>query len=148
MTWMQEWPTGSAYIGADPDKGPQDIDFLRYVPEEYLYEHVNDLIHAGWDACGTGYVAQTNDKWCAYRRGDENLILCWCPLVYLRWVAFSELAKLCGLVYKPDRIDMCKAVLEGDVEAARNIVLRSDFNALARSLMKAYRSECRGGVAQ
>jgi len=139
MTWIKKWPTGSAYIGADPDRGPQDIDFLGYVPEEHRDEQFNTLSARGWEVCGLGYSKQDDDKWCAFRKGDENLILCWCPLVYLRWVAFTELAKRCQFIHKFERIELCKAVLEGDVEAAHNIVLYSGFNLTAGTLMQGYR---------
>src|SRR5690554_7499331 len=80
MTWIKKWPTGSAYIGADPDRGPQDIDFLGYVPEEHRDEQFNTLSARGWEVCGLGYSKQDDDKWCAFRKGDENLILCCVPL--------------------------------------------------------------------
>lgn len=139
MIWFQEWPTGSAYIGADPDKGPEDIDFLRYVPEADCDAHSAMLEATGWEVCGLGYNKQEADHWCAYRKGDENLILCWCPLVYLRWVSFTELARRCCFTAKVERIELCKAVLEGNDEAARNIVHLSNFNTLAGNLMQEFR---------
>ena len=138
MSWIQEWPTGSAYIGADPDKGPQDIDFLRYVPDEHCEEHSNMLEAQGWEVCGIGYSKQEADKWCAFRKGNENLLLCWCPLVYLRWIAFTELARRCQFIHKVERVELCKAILEGNDEAARNIVRLSNFNTLAGNLMQEY----------
>lgn len=142
--WTQEWPTGSAYIGSD--KPPQDLDYLKFVHLEDKDSVVSSLLSKGWEQCGLGYTRQEVDHWCAYRRGDWNLILCWCPLVYLRWVAFTELAKVCGISSKAERIELCQAILEGGTDAARNVVHLSSFNNQAGYLMQGWRSKYLEGL--
>lgn len=137
--WTQRWPTGSAYIGSD--KEPQDLDYVEFVHDADKDRHETALLDAGWDVCGVGYVRQNEDKWCAYRRGNWNVILCWCPLVYLRWVAFTELARRCHFTSKMVRIELCKATLEGDADAAMNIVRWPDFNTTAGNIMREYLNE-------
>ena len=134
--WTQQWPTGSAYIGTNPDVQPQDLDYLEYVRPVDHCQRVAQLLIDGWEQCGLGYTKQDEGQWCAYRRGDWNLILCWCPMVYLRWVAFTELARRCTFVNKLERIELCKALLEGNKEAAQNIVHYPQFNTVASNLMQ------------
>ena len=137
--WTQRWPTGSAYIGSD--RAPQDLDYVEFVPESRKEQHESALLDDGWEVCGTGYTRQNEDKWCAYRKGKWNVILCWCPLVYLRWVAFTELARRCCFTSKCDRIELCRAVLEGSVEAAMNIVHRQPFYDTAEYTMQEFLNE-------
>lgn len=139
LTWTQQWPTGSAYIGSD--NVPQDFDYVEFVHEVDRGRHETALLDAGWDVCGVGYTRQNEGKWCAYRKGQWNVILCWCPLVYLRWVAFTELARRCCFTGKRERIELCRAVLEGNAEAAMNIVHLSNFNVVAGNIMQEFLNE-------
>jgi hypothetical protein len=61
--------------------------------------------------------------------------------VYLRWVAFTELARRCTFTNKAERIELCQAILEGNPEAARNIVHLSNFNTVAGNLMQDFASQ-------
>ena len=137
--WSQQWPTGSAYIGSDEE--PQDLDYVTFVHEADKGQYETALLGTGWDVCGVGYTRQNEDMWCAYRKGPWNVILCWCPLVYLRWVAFTELARRCCFTSKVERIELCKAILEGDEDAAMNSVHLSNFNTVAGNLMQEFLNE-------
>lgn len=140
QVWTQHWPTGSAYIGSD--KEPQDFDYVEFVHAEDKERREDALLGTGWDLCGSEeYGHDDSLPWAAYRRGDWNVILCWCPLTYLRWIAFTELARRCCFTSKMERIELCKAVLEGNVEAAMNIVHLSNFNTVAGNIMQEFLDE-------
>lgn len=131
---MQQWPTGSRYIGTH--KEPQDTDFLE-LTELPLSVRVAERELDGWVKCSEGYGG-SDDHWESMRKGDLNLILCDCPLVYLRWVAFSELARSVFLADKVQRIELCKALVENDVTAARNVTHLANFNNEALHAMQMY----------
>lgn len=139
QVWTQHWPTGSAYIGSD--KEPQDFDYVSFVHEADKDRRETALLDTGWTVCGEGYTNQNEGKWGAYRKGQWNVILCWCPLTYLRWIAFTELARRCCFTRKMERIELCKAVLEGNAEAAMNIVHLSNFNTVAGNVMQEFLNE-------
>ena len=65
------------------------------------------------------------------RRGLLNIIVVWDYLLYLRWVAFSEVAAKIGTLEKVERIELSKALVENNAVAAQNIVRRSAFNQSA-----------------
>lgn len=138
--WSQCWPTGSAYIGSD--KEPQDFDYVEFVHAEDKERHEAALLGTGWDLCGSAEYGQEDSlPWAAYRRGDWNVILCWCPLTYLRWIAFTELARRCCFTSKMERIELCKAILEGKAEAAMSIVHLPNFNTVAGNIMQEFLNE-------
>lgn len=131
--YIQLWPTGSAYIGTI--KPPADRDFLIRVAEDECESYCQRLVDGGWQklGAGEGYSVLTGGGWAAFRKDDLNAIVCSDDVVYLRWVAFTELARVCAMAAKVERIELCKAVLEGDATAANNILRTHSMHSAAKA---------------
>lgn len=74
----------------------------------------------GWDMCGQDY-GDDGTHFKAIRRGDDNQIIVWDYIQFVRWMAFTELAKKLGMSSKMERIELSKALVDADPVAARNI---------------------------
>lgn len=127
--WTQEWPTGSTYtngLGAD-------VDIVRFT-EDPVAERAA-LLADGFSLCnGDESYNLDNDTFFAVRRDLLNIIVVWDYMLYLRWVAFSEVAAKIGTLDKVERIALSQAIVEGDSVQAQNIVRRSAFNDTANQL--------------
>ena len=83
------WPTGSAYIC--PTVAYNDLDFTMYMEASQVDTYRQLLLGCGWEACNVAEYPDWNDSgWEAFRKGQWNLILCWQPGLYLRWLAKYE----------------------------------------------------------
>lgn len=85
---------------------------------DYIDRRVQEQL---WDVCGQDY-GSTDDLFTAIRRGDDNEIIVWDYVQFIRWVAFTELAKKLGMSSKMERIELSKALVDADPVAAQNIV--------------------------
>lgn len=111
------YPTGSTYIvghGADIDT----VLLFESRHEAELYR-----IECGYTVCG-GEYSLDNDDFYSMRKGDHNIIVVWDHLQFLKWCAFTELARTLGLSEKIDRIELSKAIVEDNEQAAVNITHR------------------------
>lgn len=126
MSWSQDWPTGSTYTNG----AGADVDIVRFT-EDPTAERAA-LLADGFTLCGgEESYSLDGDTFFAVRRGLLNIIVVWDYLLYLRWVAFSEVAAKIGTLEKVERIELSKALVENDAVAAQNIVRRSAFNQSA-----------------
>lgn len=129
MSWFQDWPTGSVYTNG----AGQDVDIVRFV-EDPVAERAT-LLANGFTLCnGDESYSLDNDTFFAVRRGLLNIIVVWDYMLYLRWVAFSEVAAKIGILDKVERICLSQALVEGNETQARNIVRTSAFNSTAGDL--------------
>lgn len=114
------YPTGSTYIvghGAD-------IDTVLLFETKAEAEQYKNSVDA--ELCGSDYGMDSSDFY-ALRSGKFNEIVCWDHGLFLRWCAFTELAKALRLTEKIDRIELSKAIVEEDSQAAVNITHRPDI---------------------
>lgn len=127
--WTQDWPTGSTYTNGSG----ADVDIVRFT-EDPVAERAA-MIENGFDLCGVGEsYSLDGDTFFAVRKGMLNIIVVWDYMLYLRWVAFSEVAAKIGTLDKVERIALSQALVEGNRTQAQNIVRRSAFNDTARWL--------------
>lgn len=127
--WIQEWPTGSVYTNGCGN----DVDIVRFT-EDKEAERAS-LLAAGYTLCnGDESYSLDGDTFFAVRRGLLNIIVVWDYMLYLRWIAFTEIAKRIGTLDKVERICLSQALVEGDAVQAQNIVRRSAFNDTANYL--------------
>lgn len=118
------WPTGSAYIC--PTVAYNDLDFTMYMEESQVGTYRKLLLGCGWEACRVAEYPDWNDSgWEAFRNGQWNLILCWQPRLYLRWLAATELAKVLNLTSKEERVGLFRAIRDGLDEPARALLERT-----------------------
>lgn len=129
MPWTQDWPTGSTYTNG----AGADVDIVRFTedPQETRAE----LLAAGFSLCnGDESYSLDGDTFFAVRKDLLNIIVVWDYLLYLRWVAFSEVAAKIGSLDKVERIALSQALVESNSEQACNIVRTSAFNRMAGDL--------------
>lgn len=132
--WTQDWPTGSTYTNGSGN----DVDIVRFT-EDPVAERAA-LLADGFTLCnGDESYSLDGDTFFAVRKGLENIIVVWDYMLYLRWVAFSEVAKRIGTLDKVERICLSQALVEGDAVQAQNIVRRSAFNDKAEGLTYLHR---------
>ena len=135
---FQQYPTGSAYIVGRA--GAADVDrvlLFETRDEAAAFKTTKTLSPEGWEVCGNDY-GMDEDTFFALRKGDDNLIVVWDYLLYVKWLAFTELAKAMGLTAKVDRIELSKAIVEDDAVAAQNIVRTANFHATAADITALY----------
>lgn len=127
--WTQDWPTGSTYTNGCG----ADVDIVRFT-EDPVAERAA-LLADGFALCnGDESYSLDDDTFFAVRRDLLNIIVVWDYMLYLRWVAFSEVAAKIGTLDKVERIALSQALVEGDSLQAQNIVRRSAFNDTANTL--------------
>lgn len=134
---LSQYPTGSAYIlnraqAADVDR----VLMFETHAEAELFKLQS--CSEGWEPCGADYGMVDEDTFYALRSGDDNLIVVWDYLLYVKWMAFTELAKAMGLSAKVDRIELSKAIVEDSRAAAQNIVRTSHFHSTAAAITALY----------
>ena len=118
------WPTGSAYIC--PTVAYNDLDFVMYLETAQVGAYRLLLSDDGWESCcAAQYPDQKVDCWEAFRKGQWNLILCWNPEEYLRWLAATELAKVLNLTSKEERVGLFRVIRDGLDEPARALLERT-----------------------
>jgi hypothetical protein len=118
---LQTYPTGSAYIVDRTSAADKDLVVL-FETFEQAQEYIKEAtLISGWDICGQDY-GDDGSLFKAIRRGDDNQIIVWDYSVFIRWVAFTELAKVLGMSSKMERIELSRALVDGDPVAAQNIV--------------------------
>lgn len=118
---LQMYPTGSAYIVDRTSAADKDLVVL-FETFEQAQEYINQsLCGDAWEMCGQDY-GDDGSLFKAIRRGDDNQIIVWDYSVFIRWVAFTELAKVLGMSSKMERIELSRALVDGDPVAAQNIV--------------------------
>lgn len=125
--WSQSWPTGSEYTNG----AGEDVDLVVFTEDPEAQRGV--YLAIGFVECGADYGLE-GDNFKAFRQGRLNIIMVWDYQQYIRWVAFSEVARRLGSLDKCHRIELSKAVVEGDAQAACNIVRTTEFNQLAGEL--------------
>lgn len=129
MPWTQDWPTGSTYTNGSG----ADVDIVRFTENPTATRA--DLLADGFTLCnGDESYSLDGDTFFAVRKDLLNIIVVWDYLLYLRWVAFSEVAASIGTFDKVERITLSQALVEGNEEQARNIVRRTAFNDIANEL--------------
>lgn len=129
MPWIQDWPTGSTYTNGSG----ADVDIVRFTEDPQVTRA--DLLADGFTLCnGDESYSLDGDTFFAVRKDLLNIIVVWDYLLYLRWVAFSEVAAKIGALDKVERIALSQALVEGNSEQARNIVRRTMFNDTAYEL--------------
>lgn len=118
--YTQMWPTGSAYItGVDP----QDVDLVQYCEgHDHMMRLLQQYGDQGWEVGSAMQYGLDGDDWSSIRKGKLNIILVCNPLLYVKWLAFTELARVLYLDQKVERIELCRAIVEGNDTAARNII--------------------------
>lgn len=132
-TEVLRWPTGSAYIC--PTAAHNDLDFLMYMEGAQVDTYRQLLLGCGWESCSVAEYPDRNDTgWEAFRMHQWNLILCWCPTLYLRWLAATELAKVLNLTSKEERVGLFRAVRDGDDEQAQALLERTRATGEAKYL--------------
>lgn len=117
---LQTYPTGSAYIVDRTSAADKDLVVLFETFEQseaYIKQQLDD----GWLICGQDY-GDDGSMFKAIRREDDNEIIVWDYSVFIRWVAFTELAKVLGMSSKMERIELSRALVDGNPVAAQNIV--------------------------
>jgi hypothetical protein len=115
------YPTGSAYIVDRASAQDKDLVVL-FETFEQAQDYINQSVSfAGWDVCGQDY-GDDGTHFKAIRRGDDNEIVVWDYVQFIRWVAFTELAKKLGMSSKMERIELSRALVGSDPMAAQNIV--------------------------
>lgn len=127
MPFIQDWPTGSTYTNGHG----ADVDIVRFT-EDPEGEKAR-LLADGFEFCGNDY-GMDDSTFFSVRKGLLNYIVVWDYLTYIHWVAFSELAKTFGDMDKCHRVELSKALVEGNPVAAQNIVRTSGFHARAGQL--------------
>lgn len=133
---FQQYPTGSAYIVGRA--GAKDVDRVLLFEAQGEAELFKlSMLTDGWELCGNDY-GMDNDTFYALRSKDDNLIVVWDYLLYLKWMAFTELARAMGLTAKVDRIELSKAIVEDDTVAAQNIVRTAHFHDTASEITALY----------
>lgn len=115
------YPTGSAYIVDRASAKDKDLVVL-FETFEQAQEYINLQLCGGmWKMCGQDY-GDDGTHFKAIRRGDDNEIIVWDYVQFIRWVAFTELARKLGMSSKMERIELSKALVDADPIAAQNIV--------------------------
>lgn len=133
--WTQEWPTGSTYTNGSGN----DVDIVRFT-EDAVQERAA-LLAAGYTLCGgEESYSLDGDTFFAVRRGLENIIVVWDYMLYLRWIAFTEIAARIGTLDKVERIALSQALVEGNELMAQSIVRRTAFNDVANQLTYHHRA--------
>lgn len=123
MPWTQDWPTGSTYTNGSG----ADVDIVRFTEDPQATRA--DLLAAGFTLCnGDESYSLDGDTFFAVRKDLLNIIVVWDYLLYLRWVAFSEVAARIGTLDKVERIALSQALVEGNAEQACNIVRTPAFH--------------------
>lgn len=135
---FQQYPTGSAYIVGRASARDVDRVLLFETRDEAERFKTRSMVVDGWDICGRDYGIVDRDSFFALRKGDDNLIVVWDYLLYLRWVAATEVARKFGLQQKHERIELFKAIVEDDRTAAQNIVRTSHFHETAYEINALY----------
>lgn len=130
--YTQMWPTGSAYItGIDP----ADVDLVQYCEgHDHMMRLVQQYADAGFEVGSAMEYGLKGDDWCSIRKGRLNVILVCEPLLYVRWLAFTELARVLFLDQKVHRIELSRAIVEQDATAARNIIHLKGTHDIAQAL--------------
>jgi len=129
MPWTQDWPTGSTYTNGSG----ADVDIVRFTEDQQATRA--ELLAHGFTLCnGDESYSLDGDTFFAVRRDLLNIIVVWDYMLYLRWVAFSEVAAKIGTLDKVERIALSQALVEGNAEQACNIVRRTVFNDTAYEL--------------
>lgn len=127
MTWSQSWPTGSEYTNG----AGEDVDLVVFTEDPEAQRAA--YLAIGFVECGADYGLD-GDTFKAFRQGRLNIIMVWEYTQYIRWVAFSEVAKTMGTLSKCERIELSKAIVEDDAVAAQNIARTYTFNSKAGEL--------------
>jgi hypothetical protein len=114
------YPTGSAYIVDRVSAADKDLVVL-FESFEQAQEYINLRLCGGvWEMCGQDY-GDDGTHFKAIRSGDDNQIIVWDYVQFVRWMAFTELAKKLGMSSKMERIELSKALVDADPVAAQNI---------------------------
>jgi len=135
------YPTGSAYITSR--EAANDIDIvLLFETFEQAQRHIAELVSGhGWVMCGEDY-GDDGTHFKAIRNGDDNQIIVWDYMQFVRWMAFTELAKKLGMVDKVERIELSKALVDANMEAARNICRYSPVHRRMAQVAGQYIASC------
>lgn len=117
---LATYPTGSAYIVDRQSAADKDLVVLFETFDE-AQTYIAEATSMDWDVCGQDY-GDDGSHFKAIRRGDDNQIIVWDYVQFIRWVAFTELAKKLGMSAKMERVELSKALVDACPDAARNIV--------------------------
>lgn len=114
------YPTGSAYIVDRVSAADKDLVVLFESFGEAQHYIAMLTQNYGWQVCGEDY-GDDGTHFKAIRRDDDNQIIVWDYIQFVRWMAFTELAKKLGMSSKMERIELSKALVDADPVAAQNI---------------------------
>lgn len=90
-------PTGSVYTNGEG----ADLDVLVHG----THADCCALFRAGFNQCAnTEYGDASSAQWTALRRGDVNVLLCYCPELFNRWAAAAEVCRWVGSTTKAQRV--------------------------------------------
>jgi len=104
--------TGSSYI-CNPPVIDTDIDYVVLVYDKC--EALSELAASLWNVQSDDDYPE-NDDFCSVRKGNVNLIVTECDQFYGRFVAATEISKKLNLTNKPDRINLFRSVLYGELQ--------------------------------
>lgn len=103
---LKSFPIGSRYV-CDPPVMDTDKDTLILVAN--LAEAANALMNTGWEICGNGgYI---DGIFMAFRKGEENYIVCKDEKFFHRYVLAAQVAKALNVQDKETRIKIHHACI-------------------------------------